>query len=184
MKCFDPQALIGNKFKRFIVTEYLGRNEHKRHLYKCLCECGKEKVVTKDNLFNKTGSCGCLKRDLNLKNKGVTIEERCIKGLYSRYVAHAKNKNVPFDLTYEDVKYLIFSNCFYCNSPPKGKFLQKRKYEQRVICYNGIDEANIGQGYTKDNALSCCWTCNDLKSNRDKEDFLNLIRTIYINCLG
>ena len=56
----------GNRYGRLLVTEYVGRSpgktKHPRFL--CLCDCGKEVVVTGTNLRqNHTTSCGCLREE-------------------------------------------------------------------------------------------------------------------------
>lgn len=56
----------GKRYGRLLVTEYVGRSpgktKHPRFL--CLCDCGKEVVVTGTNLRqNHTTSCGCLREE-------------------------------------------------------------------------------------------------------------------------
>lgn len=56
----------GDKFNRFTVISQLPRpfrSEPERWL--CLCECGRQSVVIKGNLYKGlTKSCGCLKNEL------------------------------------------------------------------------------------------------------------------------
>lgn len=66
--------LIGEKYGRLTVIEQ-APNKGKRTQWKCLCDCGKEKVVSTDCLRNgNTKSCGCYKSELVVqKNKDRTI---------------------------------------------------------------------------------------------------------------
>jgi hypothetical protein len=58
------KTLVGQKFGKLYVKEFWG-TENARSLWLCVCECGKEKVLSSKNLLtNKVQSCGCL------KNKG------------------------------------------------------------------------------------------------------------------
>ena len=55
--------LIGKKFNKLLVLEYVGESK-----WKCLCDCGKETITKTSSLKSgKTKSCGCL-RGQNTKN--------------------------------------------------------------------------------------------------------------------
>lgn len=56
--------LTGEKYGKLTVVEFAGIHENpcgtKRRLWKCICDCGNEKVVQEANLKNGTTvSCGC-----------------------------------------------------------------------------------------------------------------------------
>lgn len=67
-----PQAnLIGQTFGRLRVIALVGKNRHSQTTWKCVCECGGEKVATVNALRNgMTRSCGCLR-------KGLRAARRC-----------------------------------------------------------------------------------------------------------
>jgi len=55
--------LVGNRFERLVVTEFVGTKGGKRR-WKCLCDCGNERILPTDALRNgNTKSCGCLHVD-------------------------------------------------------------------------------------------------------------------------
>lgn len=60
------KEVIGLKFGRLTPIEYdhmeiRGVNNSRFHFYKCICDCGNEKVVNKNYLLTgDTKSCGCL----------------------------------------------------------------------------------------------------------------------------
>jgi len=52
--------LIGKKFGKLLVIKKMNNNKYRQHMWLCLCECGKEKIVRGNNLKSRvTKSCGC-----------------------------------------------------------------------------------------------------------------------------
>lgn len=57
--------LIGQKFGKLTVMEFDSISKDKRALWKCLCECGNEHIVSTHCLTtNNVKSCGCGKGDM------------------------------------------------------------------------------------------------------------------------
>ena len=56
--------MIGNKYvKLTVVKEIEERAKNGNIQYLCKCDCGNEKVVTRNSLvLGNTKSCGCIKR--------------------------------------------------------------------------------------------------------------------------
>jgi len=53
--------LTGKKFNKLTIAKYVGKNRYGQSLWKCLCDCGKDKIVTSGNFKSgNTQSCGCL----------------------------------------------------------------------------------------------------------------------------
>ena len=75
------------------------------------------------------------------------------KPTWSGYNTRAKKKKVPFELTTEDFDVLIKGECGYCHRSPTTWF--------------GIDRVIPSLGYVLDNVVSCCWDCNNDKSDDD-----------------
>lgn len=103
-----------------------------------------------------------------------------IKTLYGRYVRHARNNEREFSLTLEDAIRLFQSNCYYCNQVPSN-IVFPTKPQQNNFIYNGIDRMNNGEGYTHTNSISCCSKCNFIKGKINKDEFLQLVNSIYIH---
>ena len=61
---FDMPKFIdraGQRFGKLLVVEQAGRNELKKVLWKCLCDCGREAIVVSGSLVTgNTTSCGCV----------------------------------------------------------------------------------------------------------------------------
>ena len=66
------EDLTGRKFGRLTVIEFSGVTNDRRTKWKCICDCGNEKVIIGKNLKNgNTKSCGCLhKEKFNHKTHG------------------------------------------------------------------------------------------------------------------
>jgi hypothetical protein len=69
---------------------------------------------------------------------------------------------LPCDLFLKDYKKLIAQPCFYCGGPlnPTGV---------------GLDQKIPGAGYTKENAVPCCWNCNRIKLDIYSADEMQVI---------
>lgn len=61
--------LTGKRYGRLVV-EKLDSIRNRRSYWLCKCDCGKEKVIRSDCL-GTTLSCGCLKKEQDIKNLGI-----------------------------------------------------------------------------------------------------------------
>lgn len=53
--------LTGEKFGKLTVCEYVGKDDKGRSLWRCVCDCGNEKILYTNALTSgHTKSCGCL----------------------------------------------------------------------------------------------------------------------------
>jgi hypothetical protein len=58
------ESLVGKKFERLTVLEFVGVDNHGKSKWKCRCDCGVEKIVRRNNLVSgSTKSCGCLRNE-------------------------------------------------------------------------------------------------------------------------
>jgi hypothetical protein len=68
MKMID---MTGQRFGRFTVIKYAGRNKQGKALWSCKCDCGVEKIVGGTQLRNgTTKSCGCYNRERSAQQIG------------------------------------------------------------------------------------------------------------------
>lgn len=70
---FRGENLVGKKFYRFTVISFAGKKIYpsglKQVFWKCKCECGSEALVGAASIKRgKHKSCGCLQREVTLKN--------------------------------------------------------------------------------------------------------------------
>lgn len=63
----EPKKLVGTTVERLYIAEELPRKNGRR-MYRCECSCGKQSIVSYDNLVSKKQrSCGCLRKELQIK---------------------------------------------------------------------------------------------------------------------
>jgi hypothetical protein len=97
-------------------------------------------------------------------------EENFEEYVYKEYQQSAKKRDLEFDLTQDELNNLIFQPCFYCgNVPGSGP-------TDRV----GLDRIDSDKGYTKDNILPCCATCNYAKQRLSIDEFFEMCTKIVI----
>lgn len=64
--------MIGKRFTRLVVVEEVEKNKHGHRMFRCICDCGKETIVSGNDLRrNKIKSCGCLQKDNRHQNRRV-----------------------------------------------------------------------------------------------------------------
>jgi hypothetical protein len=89
--------LTGQRFGRLTVVSHIGTNKHRKALWLCRCDCGKEKVVNIQLLKNSdVKSCGCLREDRE-RHHGLLVG--CWKKgrprLYGIWLAMKYRCNIP-----------------------------------------------------------------------------------------
>ncbi len=142
------------------------------------CSCGFEKPVRTENLINGvTRSCarkGCIEYPQGTSSrslpKGIAPKSKVIR-IYKR---HALERNLVFELTFEQFVKLCESNCTYCGSIPST--IMKTVNENWI--YNGIDRKDNTFGYTELNSLPCCRICNRAKNNLPYKEFTTYLDRI------
>jgi hypothetical protein len=179
--------ITGNKYGmltavKFIEMDYTGITGKSIWLFKC--DCGNELTHTRNEITRKRResgvmSCGCM-RTKNISNAvKKPVGSAAAKSLFCSYKSNATRRGYTFELNYEAFLKLTKQNCYYCDKVPSSKLLRSG-YNGEYI-YNGIDRYCNREGYTHNNSVSCCWTCNRMKSDLNGEEFLKIIKSIYNN---
>lgn len=181
---YKLENIEGKKFGKLLVVKLLESKQYgkyKKRNWECLCDCGKTTNVTTSQLINGgTKSCGCLHKLTSVENSKnsrhkVIKKDAASNSIYSYYKHNAKNRGYSFDLSKDEFKILITSNCFFCGSEPLN--LYHNAYYK--LFYNGIDRLDNNEGYTTKNSVSCCKMCNIAKNKHDLEYFLQWIKKVY-----
>ena len=174
-------SLIGTKINKLTVLNGpLSSNSDGSICWECLCDCGSKLKVNNSRLIKGLAiSCSrCASTDTIIKFNSKRIEphnkmkpgEAAFNDLYGRYKKNAKNRQYAFDLTKEEFKVLTKELCFYCGALPTKQYPSKEaehklnemgKRVNGFYVYNGIDRKNNSKGYSIDNCVTCCSTCND-----------------------
>ncbi len=162
LKIYNTKYYVGSKIGMLtILKEYDTRDPNGKRMFQVQCDCG---IVKDISIHYGMKSCGCLKR----------ISKIPEKDLFTRYRRNSIKKNKQFNLSIDQFKGLIYSNCHYCGSSPDSKL--------RVInsdLHLGIDRIDSNNGYTMDNCVSCCSNCNYAKRTLSYKEFMLLIKSIY-----
>lgn len=172
---------MGKTFGRLTVLKRVGSNTRRYATWLCRCECGNETVVVGAELRNKdTQSCGCLLRESRVANghgRALPKGEAALNALIRTMRASAKKRGHTWNLTKEQVRVLTKQDCFYCGVEPRQVRRQAECYGDYI--YNGLDRVDNNQGYSVENIVPCCGTCNTAKSQMTVGQFSAWVRCVY-----
>lgn len=175
--------LSNKKFGRLTPIEVVGKTKNRSNIWKCVCDCGKEKEISTSSLTRKkrpTQSCGCLRLDRIRESKPWNIKEKGDANSWAIYLSYkraSKKREIEFNIDYEFFKELASKNCHYCNVKPSQK-CQKPQTNGPFI-YNGLDRVDSNLGYKIDNVVPCCKDCNYAKRVMSVEDFKGWVSRVY-----
>lgn len=163
------KTLVGKKFGKLSVLERERRN--RTTFYTCQCECGNSTTTTHSNLLSgQSKSCGCLIFETRGKER-KPLEEVISNSILGTYKRNAKNRHYEWSLPYEKFVQLINGVCYYCKSVPSSLVTWRYKHEVSSLPFNGIDRLDNTIGYTANNCVSCCRTCNSAKGDLTVSEF-------------
>ena len=176
--CGDGINHIGEKYGFLTILEKIKKYDnytgYNKTSYKCQCDCGVTKHYTLYQLKTETISCGnCLYRRLD-RNESVW------KKIYQKFKAQAKNREIKFKLTLEEIKKTCSEPCYYCGTlyslNKKDIFFKENKVE---INYNGIDRIDSDKNYEMSNVVPSCKICNVAKHTMSDLEFRQWIEQTY-----
>lgn len=170
----------GNKYGRLTVLSFTKTDSNGVACWLCRCDCGNETTVRGTNLRQKnTVSCGCYQREhkWGLRD-GNSILQLAATKVWHTYKYHAERRNYIWKLTKKQVEEIIIQVCHYCGVENSNVF-KGRGAGYKDFHYNGIDRVNNNLGYTIDNIVPCCYTCNMTKRTSSKEEFLTWVKRVY-----
>jgi hypothetical protein len=168
----------GDVFGRWVVLEYAGMTSKGRN-YWCICDCGTKRIVAGANLRSgMSKSCGCKRKEALSLPPDVAAKNH----MFSSYKCSARNRKKEWNLTREQFEILISGNCFFCGLPPSsGSWYHKGDNNTKI---SGVDRLDNSFGYTLENSVSCCKTCNYAKRIMTVEEFKSWITRVYNHVIG
>lgn len=165
----EPLNLVGQRFGRLLVTEYLGiartRSGHTYSQFKCLCDCGNETVKPGKGLHSgKINSCGCLR--IEVTRKRATHHGLSNTKLYDVWQSMRKRCNNPADPAYHNYG---ARGIGYDKSWDDYIVFYKWACETGYIPDAGLtlERIDVNKGYCPEN---CCWVDMKAQSNNKRNN--------------
>lgn len=144
-------------------------NRSTGHLYECECLKCKRIYEISSVVLNRINFKGCrCPEDHTLASK---------KFWYSVYKRNALNRNIEFNLCFDEFVNIVEKPCYYTGIINSIN-INKSDLFGTWKC-NGIDRLDSSKGYILDNVVSCCSQVNLMKGTLSETDFLELINKIY-----
>ena len=183
----------GERYGRLLVVEHYGKDSRGKHLWKCVCDCGNEKIVVGDNLSSgKSNSCGCLKKEfLSKKGNQFGLYSDRRLAIYRVQYSHIKRRHSKFSgeiFSFEEFVKKSESPCYYCGLEWSKEIQDRRNetikdglFSDVVVKCNGIDRIDSEVGYTSKNTVPCCKYCNTAKNTMTQQEFKRWIVRVYEN---
>lgn len=174
------KELAGNVYGQLTVVRFAYIRNGSTY-WKCICSCGKDKIIIKRSLELGMQSCGCLtkilmsKRSKGNKHSSLAIGVSPFNSIHSSYRSQAKVRGIEFDTSLEfkeEFRKITKLNCHYCGIEPAQIKQAKNKsgYENAYV-YNGLDREDSEKGYIFGNVVPCCYACNLAKSDHTEVEF-------------
>jgi hypothetical protein len=170
---------IGDVFGHLTVIKRLPRlrTKPKRSRFLCECSCGNYKKIDAGNL-RKPGkrSCGCVRRKQAIeKGKNQRTIKSFFNYFYGNYKRTASYRSIKFSLSLSQFQTLAMQPCFYCAAPP----ILKTNTPGIPVPIHGLDRVNNRLGYTIENCVPCCKTCNTMKLDLSLDEFKTYITKLF-----
>jgi len=170
--------LAGKRFGRWLVLRkvYTQNNQMR---WVCRCDCGVERRVAGQSL---RGGSSTQCRECQAEDRTLSGDASAFNEFVHKYRAGAKHRGICWELTDNEVRALVGRDCEYCGSPPSQVLKVKSRADDLV--YNGIDRVNNQLGYTFDNCVTCCKTCNFAKRDMTLDEFVSWVRRVNVHMWG
>ncbi len=166
-------------FEHFKVIQYI-----KDSYWKCECNCGNEFTSRGYRLKHRKGCQSCTASRVT-SARSPFDHYAYIRRLQKDYIWGAKKRELSFELSLEKFRELLLGDCAYCGAPPafNGNGLQYMVNTTEPLKRNGINRIDTKKGYTIENTVSCCTSCNYAKHEMTLNDFKEWITKVYKNLI-
>lgn len=184
--------ITGQRFGRLLVLRQVPTTKKRCSMWLCLCDCGEKVRARGTTLRYGQTSCGC-----GAWYSARNPQQSLTKWIIRMYRGGANGRLISFELSDEEFLKIIQNPCHYCGFAGRdwgAKWYQEKlrrvelkltkHYDDSVknisLIGNGIDRIDNRRGYTVENCVPCCSTCNMMKKTLTEEQFLNHIKQITI----
>jgi hypothetical protein len=173
LPCYYCDNKLGTPVKRSVGLDRIDSDKgyELSNVVSCcyICNCIKSQFLTSEEtriaanailFYRENKSTISLSQKLDIPNMKVVIEN--FGKRFNAGKRTAKRREHEWTLTSEEYRTIISKPCYYCEfqlgTPSKVS--------------PGLDRLDSKRGYTRDNVVACCWTCNCIKN-----DFLTVEET-------
>jgi len=169
---------INQRFGKLLCLEIDKKDKFGHTFYKCLCDCGKEKLVVGYALLSSnTTSCGCSSRKIGEKNKQYKGYKEVPYWFWRQIQRGAKIRNIKFDIKIEDIWNLYLKQDRKCSiSGVPIQFCKSTKKRQTMNL--SVDRIDSLKSYNINNIQLVHKTINRIKQNLSQEDFFIICNLI------
>ena len=164
------------KFGKLFAIRKVGKNRFGHSIWLCDCDCGgRTRTLSSSLIRGYTRSCGCLRKG----RKYLPDGEAAFNILLRKYKASASDRGYSFRLSRQSFKKLTLSGCFYCGMEPNQTVKVSNRHNlNKNYIHNGLDRVNNSKGYSIQNCVPCCSSCNYSKRDLSQKEFLSKVSKI------
>ena len=162
--------ILGIKFGRLTVVEFIGEDKQKQAVWRCVCDCGNEcETISSRLITGQTKSCGCISKEI-LHNRNYK-DGRTKEKLYKRWKAMKDRCNTNGKQKHKNYGERGISVCEEWHDYTKfRKWAIENGYMEGLT----IDRIDVNGDYCPEN---CRWVNNEVQCNNKRN-------SIYIELNG
>lgn len=175
----NAKDITGQHFGGFVALVPTRKGRLGRLKWLCRCECGtyRLKPVSELGTCRKRGwGCGCSWK--------LPAGEAAFNNLLRSYRNRAQRKDLKFTLTRDEFHILTQLPCHYCGQLPSTARTPGGYETTGFYIHNGLDRKDSSQGYTPDNVVPCCVTCNHAKMDTSYLEFIAWLSRVALRWKG
>lgn len=101
----EQSKYIGKRFGRLTVINFIRKDDKGRRVWRCKCDCGKERITYTSNLTSgRVKSCGCLSAEISkdLANKYTTKHGKTHERIYTIWLNMRARCNSQYAVGYKN----------------------------------------------------------------------------------
>jgi len=116
----------------------------------------KYKQEDKDNYLKNKDQILIRRKNYYQENKQKVAEYNKLPHVrYNRMKHQVKRREIEFSISLDDWNEIQSLPCYYCSN----------ELGTKTVYSSGLDRLNNCVGYTRENCVSCCFTCNRIKGD-------------------
>lgn len=153
-----------------------------RWYYEFKCVCGNISTAQRKHIQSgHTKSCGCRRAKVYRPKSNPLLPVTSPENkLYNQYVRDANKRGIDFQIKKSVFIALTSQPCHYCGAAPSNT----TTHSNEAIVWNGLDRIDSNGIYEVNNVRPCCTNCNRAKHYLSEEDFMELVKRIYMHNFG